>query len=254
MMRAPRRCASDCSARSSSWRAGSSSMRVHEGAVDLDELRRELHHRLEARVARAGVVERDLEAELAVGVAHLAEDLEVVDRLLLGDLEHHVGRAQPALRRACARARRRGTAGRGWWSAARSGRAWLHRAGRARRPARAAGTGSRAGTPGRVACALSKSTARRVQLAALGTARERLVAEDGARAHLDDRLVHGGRRGPRPGAAPARGAGGAPRRLARMRVSSRASSKASRTCASSRSVGLRSAMPVPTWSAGMRRV
>src|SRR5262245_50334055 len=45
----------------------------HEGTVDLDELGRQLHHRFQARVARPGVVQRDLEAELAVGVAHLAE-------------------------------------------------------------------------------------------------------------------------------------------------------------------------------------
>ena len=86
---------------------------VHERAVDLDELGRELEHGLEARVARAGVVERELEAELAVVVARLAEDRVVVDRLLLGDLEHHVGGRRARSGRACGSARRAGSSGRG---------------------------------------------------------------------------------------------------------------------------------------------
>jgi hypothetical protein len=67
-----------------------------ERAVDLDGLRRELHQRLEAGVAHARVVKRELEAEAALGVARLAEHLVVLDRLLLRDLEDHVGGREAA--------------------------------------------------------------------------------------------------------------------------------------------------------------
>ena len=137
MMRAPIRSASDWSARSRCWRARVLVDLRAERAVDLDELGPELHHRLEARVARAGVVERDLEAELAVVVAHLAEHVEVLDRLLLRDLEHHVAGRELAALRACARAPRRGSSGRGS-SVGRTFRNSLAPPGRSRAPSSAA--------------------------------------------------------------------------------------------------------------------
>ena len=59
------------------------------------------HAGFEAGVAGSDVVERDLEAQLPVVVTHLAEDLEVLDRFLFGDLEDDVaGLEIDALQRA----------------------------------------------------------------------------------------------------------------------------------------------------------
>src|SRR5262245_14560360 len=161
---------------------------VHEGAVDLDEVRRELHHRLEARVARARIVERDLEAEAAVVVAHLAEDVEVADRLLLRDLEDHVAGPEPAgLERLRDRlGPERGIVDRGGADVQEE----LGAAGQVLRAVKAALTAQAVELVDQVLLGGGREErARRVELGALGPARERLVAEDGARPDLDDRLV-----------------------------------------------------------------
>ena len=61
---------------------------AYEAAVELDDVRADAHDVLEARVARARVVERDLRAALAQVGEDPLQRLVVGRELLLGDLDH----------------------------------------------------------------------------------------------------------------------------------------------------------------------
>jgi len=75
---------------------------AHESHVDLDEVRFELHHRFEASVGDARVVECDLEAEIPVVVPRFPKDGEIVDRFTLRNLENEVFGTQAELFEGCA--------------------------------------------------------------------------------------------------------------------------------------------------------
>src|SRR6185503_18763575 len=63
---------------------------AHDRGGDLDVLRPELEDRLQARIARARVVDRDLQPRVAEAVQRLAEGGVVVHDFLLRYLDHHV--------------------------------------------------------------------------------------------------------------------------------------------------------------------
>jgi hypothetical protein len=160
-------------------------------AVHLDEVRLQLDHRLEARVAGPGVVHGEAEAELPVLVADLPEDVEVRDRLLLGDLEHHVRRPELALlqgadQRLGAKARIVNGGGAHVQEQLGLGR----KADRAVDPALAAQAVELEDQ--RVLLRRGEEGVRRVELGPGGSPGQGLVAEHGLGRDVDDRLVDRG--------------------------------------------------------------
>ena len=67
---------------------------AHELHVELQVLRVEVRHLLQARVAGPDVVDRDREAHVREVLERLDEERVVLDRVLLADLEHDAVRAQ----------------------------------------------------------------------------------------------------------------------------------------------------------------